>query len=159
MLKYLRIAVTVLSLMACVLLIGLWVRSHTWGDRFMIPTANHTRLFGVSSYRGWLTIGRGMMDPKSFPKWTVHSNAVAATEEAYASMARDGVKFTRPTPRFGFHGSYFQMPHWPIVVLTGALAAILCIRGERRIKFSLRTLLIGTTLVAVVLGVIVYAAR
>ena len=33
MLKYLRIAVTALSLTACVLLIALWVRSQNWQDR------------------------------------------------------------------------------------------------------------------------------
>jgi hypothetical protein len=32
MLKYLRIAVTALSLTACVLLVALWVRSYWWVD-------------------------------------------------------------------------------------------------------------------------------
>ena len=35
MLKYLRIAVTALSLTACVLLVALWVRSQNWQDRLI----------------------------------------------------------------------------------------------------------------------------
>jgi hypothetical protein len=49
MLKSLRIAVTTLSLTACVLLIALWVRSYWWADRCTL--ASHLEL---SSFYGRL---------------------------------------------------------------------------------------------------------
>ncbi len=46
-----------------------------------------------------------------------------------------------------------QLPHWAVVLALGFVSAIPWIRSQ----FSLRTLLIATTLVAVALGLIVYA--
>jgi hypothetical protein len=48
-----------------------------------------------------------------------------------------------------------QLPHWFLVVLTAAFTVIRWMKW----RFSLRTLLIATTLVAVALGAIVLAAR
>jgi hypothetical protein len=99
------------------------------------------------------------MDARSFPRWTLQSNAVAGMEKLYADMAAQGLKFTRPTPSFGFHGSSFQLPHWPIVIFTAAIFATLLILRNRQLSFSLRTLLIATALVAVGLGLVVAAGR
>jgi hypothetical protein len=49
------------------------------------------------------------------------------------------------------------VPIWFLVVLTSALATLPWIQWTSR--FTLRTLLIATTLVAVVLGLVVYASR
>ena len=54
-----------------------------------------------------------------------------------------------------FVGRPMTMPIWGAVLLAAALAAAPWLRW----RFSLRTLLIVTTLVAVVLGLAVYAAR
>jgi hypothetical protein len=66
-----------------------------------------------------------------------------------------------PQPRRGFlgfcyeasqqQGSYLSFPIWCPVILFVTAAAAPCVR-----RFSLRTLLIATMLVAVVLGLIVY---
>jgi hypothetical protein len=48
-----------------------------------------------------------------------------------------------------------QIPYWPLFVATAAAATFPGVAW----RFSLRTLLIATTLVAVLLGLIVYAAR
>ena len=53
---------------------------------------------------------------------------------------------------FRFLGDSACLPLWPIVALTATLAPA----PWPRWRFSLRTLLIATTLVAVVLGVIVW---
>jgi hypothetical protein len=53
--------------------------------------------------------------------------------------------------------SGIMLPHWAVVVFFGSLA-ILPWMPHVRWRFSLRTLLIATTLVAVVLGLAVYAA-
>jgi hypothetical protein len=49
------------------------------------------------------------------------------------------------------------MPHWFVVSITVALSAAILLRQPYR--FSLRTLLFVTTLVAVVLGLIVWVRR
>ena len=52
-------------------------------------------------------------------------------------------------------GWYLQMPHWCLAVLSLALASMPWLRW----RFSLRTLLIATTLVALLVGMIVWAIR
>ena len=54
-------------------------------------------------------------------------------------------------------GRYLTVPNWFLVSLIGSLAAVPWIKWSKR--FSLRTLLIATTLVAVLLGAIIYAAK
>jgi hypothetical protein len=53
---------------------------------------------------------------------------------------------------------WFQCPHWFVGLVTAVVAASPWL-PLLRWRFSLRTLLIATTLVAAVLGVIVYAVR
>jgi hypothetical protein len=50
------------------------------------------------------------------------------------------------------------VPHWFLVALT-ALPATLVVLPWLRWRFSLRTLLIATTVVAAILGLLVYAVR
>jgi hypothetical protein len=52
-------------------------------------------------------------------------------------------------------GTGLVIPYWSLVLVTPLLAVAPWIRW----RFSLRTVLIATTLVAVVLGLIVYASR
>jgi hypothetical protein len=55
---------------------------------------------------------------------------------------------------WGFN-SFLVVPHWVIVIVTASMMAAPWLRW----RFSLRTLLIATTLVAVVLGAAVWASR
>jgi hypothetical protein len=57
--------------------------------------------------------------------------------------------------KWGLSGRLVRTPHWLPILLSAALVAAPWLRW----RFSLRTLLIATTLVAVVLGAIVYATR
>ncbi len=50
-----------------------------------------------------------------------------------------------------------RVPYWFLVTLTGAVAVVVFSRTD--LQFSLRTLLIATTLLAVVLGLGVWLAR
>jgi hypothetical protein len=54
---------------------------------------------------------------------------------------------------------YIAFPYWAPVLLCIGLAAAPFLIRHQRFGFSLRTLLIATTLLAVVLGLIAYAAR
>jgi hypothetical protein len=58
---------------------------------------------------------------------------------------------------FRFEHFSFIAPYWFLILLTAAIAAAPWLRWPKR--FSLRTLLIATTLVAVVLGLIVAVLR
>jgi hypothetical protein len=64
-------------------------------------------------------------------------------------------------PRFRWNTtptiSYVGAPYWFLTIVAASLAAILWIRPSKR--FSLRTLLIATTLVAVALGLIAWTLR
>jgi hypothetical protein len=63
----------------------------------------------------------------------------------------------RQTPNTKLHYWRFTVPCWLLVLASMALAACPWIHWSNR--FSLRTLLIAMTLVAVALGILIYAAR
>ena len=118
--RYLRITVAVISLVACMLLIALWVRSYWWSTTFTIPLLSPSTLQEVVS-----TGGR--------------------------------IRCYLPIPPANNHLSgvpnSFVLPYWFPVLFTAVLAAALGIR--RPFQFSLRTLLIAMTIIAVWLGLIV----
>jgi hypothetical protein len=149
MLKYLRIAVTAFSLTACVLLVALWVRSYwrwehvalgaTPGQGFLVASANGAPLFQYDDAYGtaWRRI-----------KWHVHS--APTPEQPFGERRRILKGFDWHTFGSGFA---LSVPYWFLVVLAIALAAVPWFPWSRR--FSLRTLLIATTLIAMGLGIIV----
>jgi hypothetical protein len=152
--RKLRIAFAAVCGWLCLLLIALWVRTADNGDNFQEPVLE-VRDFAVYSTDGII--------------WAVKAKFVKYSPPA-------GVSFYIP-PRFQstpdgfastaiFKGRGFDMqlwsrwcwiiqaPNWfPIVV-----AATLATAPWLRWRFTLRTLLIATTLVAILLGLIVYAA-
>jgi len=159
MLKSLRIAVTALSLTACVLLIALWVRSYSWCDIFEKRTAS--TLVQVDSRTGRLTFWQ-FIPPKNLPPkdildgmsigrfyWRYPIVNAPRRPYWYQASILDFGRFGGGTERVTF------IPYWFPVLISAACAALPWIHRSRR--FSLRTLLIATTLVAVVLGIIVAA--
>jgi hypothetical protein len=149
LLRYVRIAVTAFSLTACVLLVGLWVRSYWWSDHAYCPLPSSNMLV-VNSWQGRLSSYAGEQ-PGAFPSgWGTMSRYVVNTAE----------RNSRSRPSWGFdsdqRGREFLFPHWLPVLISAALAAAVNIRLR---QFSLRTLLIATALVAVGLGMVVYLAR
>jgi hypothetical protein len=147
-LKYVRIAVTALSLTACVLLIALWVRSYWWSDNFMLRLPN-SRVFIIHSMRAQ-TAWYFSAGHRFSGNWTTESNTVA--------RETDGITLTpwhRELLRFQLHRRPISFPVWVLVALFGGLATLPWLSQ----RFSLRTLLIATTLVAVALAAIVYASR
>ena len=139
MLKYLRIAVTALGLTACVLLIALWVRSYTWHDgvwgRF-----SEDRGFHLSSHEGRVQLS--MLSFLGIVEWRiVHAEPIERVGPPNYFPA-----FECPLSSFGL---YLAVPHWALVISTATVTAAL----STKFRFSLRTLLIATTLVAVALGI------
>jgi hypothetical protein len=147
-LRYLRIAFSATCVIVAVLVCALWVRSYTIADG--VTRLGKTELV-ILSFRGVLDFGVNG-DP-SAPHivgtgWIHYENDV--TGDSVESLPY----------RFGFHianledGSW-AIPHWFAAMLCVGMAAAAWFRW----RFSLRTLLIATTLIAVVLGLIVWAVR
>ncbi len=156
-LRYLRIAFSATCLVACVLLVALWIRSYRWQDAVAGNLTNR-QAYGVSSLKGrmrallvvyyaqphfedfeWRTVDYSGYESSNFLEWN--------------PSWKYGVR-TLPEPNTAFS---VTLPLWTLVVSSIAIAAAPWIRLSKR--FSLRTLLIATTLVALVLGAIVYAVR
>jgi hypothetical protein len=83
-------------------------------------------------------------------RWDVESTA---TNELWPQ------RLVPPTWGYGsdIDGRYLRFPHWFPVALSATFAAIPWIAWSRR--FSIRAMLIGVTVVASLLGAMVYAVR
>jgi hypothetical protein len=150
MLKYLRIAVTTLSLTACAVLIALWVRSISMLDQFHLTTAN--RITRLTLLHGELKLATDStpVPGKYVEKWGLWSErfeheVILPPMPSYAAL---GFSFTT-----GRYVHAIGVPIWFLVLPCIALAIVPWLRC----RFSLRTLLIAATLAAVVLGIIVVA--
>ena len=119
----------------------LWVRSYLHGEGLLIPLRNEDGM-RFASFRG--RIG---CEPDPRPtqwEWRIEPAAVSNF---------DWDKWERNTPHWILgQNNRVLVPHWFAVIVAGSLSAALWLRWS----FSLRTLLIATTLVAVGLALIVW---
>jgi hypothetical protein len=141
--RKLRIAWSVAWGVMAVLLVALWVRSYRTIDEV------YGRIPGVADVVCSSDPGRVLFaieDLGASLAWT------------HWSQPTDGTDV--PTTTFGFWAvtvsgqTYFALPHWLLILAFVLFSAAPWLPW----RFSLRTLLIATTLVAVVLGLVVYAA-
>jgi hypothetical protein len=150
--RKLRIAWSVFWGLACVLLIALWVRSYWRADTVSAYFGDGTDLW-CRSVVGELRFGRPFASdhPVRFD--------TAKTQDVIHGERHD------PTV-FGFRWAIVMrqkrwwptIPYWFPVLLSASVATAPWIGLFKR-QFSLRTLLIATTLVAVVLGLAVWISR
>jgi hypothetical protein len=133
MLKYLRIAVTALSLTACVLLIVLWV----YGSANGISASTRTTKYYLLPREGCVILLTG----------SVSAKPLGLFEGPSELPSFEVVRFGAWT--------FFKVPYWMLVPSFAILAGAPWVPR----RFSLRTLLITTTLVAVGLGTVIYMAR
>ena len=143
--KYLRIAVTALSLTACVMLVALWVRSYSRDP------VGFVRAFGIAcgSHDGaWSLV---------YPEHFAADPDVVRVWVSYLTPKSEPVPIAWTVDSYGFR-FWGSRPMW-IVIISYAYPVVffgtLTFAPWLRWRFSLRTLLIATTLVAVVLGLIV----
>jgi hypothetical protein len=157
MLHKLRIAFTAVCGIACLWLMLLWMRSYRWNDIAYRPLNSTPQILSVYSFRGRITIAAlvpveddDLMKSRDPTAWGWEpqyvGNLVPLDDEE-----------EKPRPLFEFrillNGGYTTFPHWFAILIAGAVAVATWIRW----RLSLRTLLIATALVAVVLGAVVYA--
>lgn len=146
-LRYLRIAFSATCLIACVLLCVLWVRSYSYYDQVSIPISAN-RIVGCGSKSGTFAIST-TNDPMMV-KW-VGGKCKRLTVEI--EEIKSVINYKPP----GVKKFRLIFPYVVVMPASIICAAAPWIHWTKR--FSLRTMLITTTLVAVVLGFWVWARQ
>jgi hypothetical protein len=156
-----RIAVSVVFGMVMLVVALLLVRSFWWRDNFQMRVA--TVRFWLASDKGETALAAQIADG-SEPRFDMDSWAI----EGWYLLTRDFYPFDSSSPRYrGFGIRWFDTsnwelfaPHWFVASISGLLAVLaLPPPLHRRIpQFSLRTMLIATTLVAAILGLIAWTS-
>jgi hypothetical protein len=135
--------------LAAVLLIVLWLRSYSWVEVIKIPlTASHSLETGTMPG----LIGGSWRNVSS--EWVLIQRPVEEWRLLHkipASPLWGGISRTQST-------AAVYIPYWPLVLIA-IMSAGVPWRNTIGLRFSLRTLLIATTLVALILGLIVYGTR
>jgi hypothetical protein len=130
---------------------GMWVRSYWWMDHV------NRRTLGVSSATGWVTV-RWDGDPQYFHRLTFHSLSVKEYRKMMERPMAPGETMRAATFKFGFVDGAVQFPYsFPLIVMS-PLAAF-GTASWRKWRFSIRTMFIVTTILAVVLGMIAWLDR
>jgi hypothetical protein len=139
----------------CRLLLALWIRSYWRSDMALcqLPGKSLNRRTAPP-----LTVGansiQGRLSLFASDRITPNAEVVVQSQPVVNSVFRLN---NRPQPTWAFGadqiGRHITVPHWFPTLLFGALAAVPWIRW----CFSLRTLLLVTTLVAIVLGLAMWA--
>src|SRR5688500_7605459 len=152
--RFLRIAVTALSLTTCVLLVALWVRSYSRQETISFRGSGNS----VSTIRGSLFINAAgfnfIVDDDSAIGIRSYSNRKPlAGGRIFVSSMHPISHFKDIVPRV----KGWKFPMWLLVAASVVVAALPWLPWWSR-RFSLRTLLIATTLVAVGMGTVIYLA-
>ena len=157
-LRYLRLAFSATCLIACVLLIVLWVRSYLWGDAL---DYKKSRLASVYSNYGhiqiqWLNIDSGVMSTTSHG-WKYRTIPVVQSW-SFGWFSMKGTRMAGVAEVFAADVVVIRVPTCLLINPFAAIGLLPWIRKPKW-RFSLRTLLISITLLAVVLGLIVWQVR
>ena len=154
--RKLRIAWSVTWGLVALLLVVLWVRSRTRLEYFHGPLVGGQFLVG-NSVGGEMSFGVGTFVDAG--RWNWNSEPVS---EPYTRLAVSDMTGEGGPLGFGISMNVNQlivaMPHWFPFLVSTMLTALPWI-AHPRWRFSLRTMLIATTLVALVLGAIVWLVR
>jgi hypothetical protein len=145
----LRIVVSVFFGVLAVALCVLWLRSTRLSDNLLRYGANHWMLELHSDRGAVRLVSRPLsLDSRPVTRWKYRATGVEPSP----------LRFT-----FGFrkvsNRSYLMLPYWMLVLTLGVLSFVAIPRHSYSNRFSLRTLFIATTLVAIVLGLVGYTIR
>lgn len=139
----LRLATSALSVAACVLIAGLWARSYRRLDEVRIPLPRAYWL-SIESVRGrlvWHTFAAPHLQRANLESTTAESDWARLDAEL------PPWRWIAAVP----YGEAFVMPFWFPTIVTGSLAAAPWLKW----RFRLGTMLIATTLLATILGLLV----
>jgi hypothetical protein len=143
-LRFLRISWTVGCGVVCVVLVVLWVRTYWWEDCLHIPQGKNNRMIAVASFSG--VLGIRVAHESYFHKyghpWKLTTTAWRELPDHTVIGVYGKVEPERWTVEFNY---------WLLLLSSIVFAAAPWLRW----RFSLRTLLIATTLIAIGLGSII----
>jgi hypothetical protein len=149
--RKLRIAWSTLCFVACVLLIALWVRSYWYVETVLCKLSDDVLVYAGSAPG---VLGFRILPEESVEPWIVYKQS---TEKWLKSVRDRWLEQTWGGFHIDIDNAAIMAPYWFWCVIPVTIAAAPWLRWSNR--FSLRTLLIATTLVSVILGLIVYANR
>jgi hypothetical protein len=147
---------SIVCLVLCVALMGMWVRSY-WRDDGLVLGVTDKRGFIIGSMHGIVTlyyvrdVGDGVLS-KLYVGSYLPGEAVWLPQEEVKSAVAGFRLLSYPN-----HGTVLAMPHWFPLLLTGSLSAILW--TKRPLRFTLLSLFMVTTILAILLGIITWLAR
>jgi hypothetical protein len=147
LIRSLKTAFSVTCGVACVLLIVFWVRSYWWRDLLYLNLTTPTA-YAVCTSKGELVLLRSYDGNRG-------QGQVLVLRELPSNQRRPLLWYAEKIE--GRTRDAISLPLWMPVLLSTTFAVIPWIPWSKR--FSLRTLLIATTLVAVMLGVIIVLSR
>ena len=146
---------SIVCLVLCVALMGMWVRSYQSVDE-LVGHLSSKLVFTVNSRSGrLLVILRTWGDHRP---WTIESHRL--NDEFPSDFPTEGGGiFEHVGFKIDFYPSAPTMvlPYWFVVLTSGFLAIAIRIRWPRR--YTLRSLFIVTTFLAIVLGMIAWLDR
>jgi hypothetical protein len=172
-----RVAATLLSIGACVVLVALWVRSYDMADRvhgrfwdrnsFLVAskqgriTAVAFHWHGAPNWWTWGIRSFAVGDEMSFPVGSVRQYESALGFGMVRNPPYMVMRSTFETPEGAtilisgaamatLRGSGVIVPYWFLLLVAGLLG--IALRLERPWRYTTRSLLIAITLVALVLG-------
>jgi hypothetical protein len=151
MLKFLRIAFSLTCSLACLALITLWVQSQQSVSGLAVRTSG-TRSIDMWSLPGSFSIGIGTVPANSMARrW----DRTTLPTEFWLQVGRqyELAPYSPIWGEFRYNDGYVRFPHWFAVLLAAALGVAPWLKWRR--QFSLRTLLVATTIIAAILGAIV----
>jgi hypothetical protein len=144
LIRGLKITVSAVFGVLCVLLILLWVRSYSVSDRIHVPRFGSQTL---TSVRGTFSVSLGS---ETFQGWGWEWKSTPV--ELMMPVGGPGRSWSYHSDQLH---AYLVFPHRFVVLVFAVLAALPWLHW----RFSLRTLLIATTLIAVVLGAVMWSMR
>jgi hypothetical protein len=142
---------------ACVLLVALWVRSYERREYVAIRVSNTVALSAISLQGRIVFVGdvQPVDRRPGLIAWMTESEQVTGWNLPWLGepirRATWGMRIQRLT--LGIAGIAVQIAHGLLLLVLGTIAVAPWLSWRSR--FSLRTLLIGTTLVAIGLGIVV----
>jgi hypothetical protein len=147
MFRYLRIAISSLTFTACILLTVLWVRSYWRLDGIVHDRGRH--VVAIVTEPGGI-----VFEQDSYASGEIVDRWHLISERLPAVVPKPALR--RPAFTWQNHPDWtaVYLPYPCLVLFTGAIATISWIHWSR--TFSLRTLLLITSFVAIALGLIVW---
>jgi hypothetical protein len=159
--RYLRIAFSAVCGIACVLLVVWWLRGY-WYQDYVSGRVSNSRSIHITSWHGWVSFHsiwdtKFLKEPSQLSAWDFTSHFIKP-DPIFGKSALPRPGWVWHERNIANRQTSFNMvvPCWSPVLFVAAFAALPWLGSFRR--FSLKTLLIATTVLAVVLGFSVWAS-